>query len=355
MKKLICMMLVISLLVPSVLAVQAADYSANVDVKTITSVEHGYTYTEYTDDNLQTIRTYKKQSSVGGDAVRNAKSSLSVDATKALLSSLGMEEGFINKLSAEELQEYSESSEIMAVSSYTKTDAEGKVVNVTKKEALDAMSTRAIVPTPDPGGGMYPTYEESLRDSYMYISFVVSYMGSGKYKFSVDSVWLTMPFFRWSDSLGACAQNMTVENNTRSGWRSYTMTDNVNGTQTVHYIEEQLVNGTNSVSFQNAINGNWYGSAVVFYLPIDGYTQYNTSVTYSDYRVHYEYIGTVMYPSLQMNFNTTASYCHFQTYLSLEPSVGIGLTETPISIAISAEERKEIRTVEFDTSITYNP
>jgi hypothetical protein len=256
-------------------------------------------------------------------------------------------------LSDQALQEYASSEEIYAVSSYTKIDSDGNLINVTKEEAMNAANSRAVVPAPDPGGG-WPTYSTSFSDSYMYISYIVSYKGSGQYLFSIDSVWLTMPVFRWSDSLGACAQNMTVENNTRAGWRSYIITEEVNGTNTVHYIEEDLINGTNGVTFQNAINGNWYGSAVTFYMPIDGYTPYS-SVIYSDYRVHYEYIGKVNYPDQQMNFSATATYCHFQTYLSIDPSIGIDAKGVTVTIGISNEERKEYRTVEFDTSISYIP
>ena len=357
MKKMICLTLIFALLIPmipDVITVSAAESSANDDVKTFTSQEYGYTYTEYTDENYQTIRTYRKESPVyektspNGHNANGTQLSLSQDATKDLLASLGMEEAFISKLSEEDLQEYSNSSEIMAVTSYTKKDADGNTVNVTKEEALNAAVTRAIVPTPDPGG--WASYETSYTDSYMYIAYVVSYRGNGEYKFSVDSTWLTMPIFRGTDSLGACAQNMTVENNTRSGWYSYDWTFGSLATYSNEYVNNNLASG----SFYNAINGNWYGSAVMFNLPNDVSTNNYISLI-SNYRVHYEYTGKVNYPNQQMNFNTTATYCHTTVGINVALSLGISTSGPSASIGITGTTFRESRTAEFSSSITYTP
>lgn len=358
MKKCICLLLTLVLLISNFASVYATDYSPNDNVATLTDSRYGFAYTEYVDENNQTIRTYKKQQSVTRSSAVSADMSkseeLSHETTKALLASLGMEAGFIDKLSDQSLREYANSEEICVVSSYSKSDAEGNVTSVTKEEAEKAAELRAVVPTPDPGGYIN-TYETSFTDSYMYITYTVAYVGDGEYKFSVDAEWLTMPWFRGTDSLGACAQNMTVENNTREGWCSYLMTTCDYGTQREYSIHEELIDGRNDVSFKNAVNGNWYGSAVVFSLESDVNTDPANYVRFTDYRVHYEYYGRVTYPEQQTNFNTTASYCHTTVGIVISPGISISTSGASAAIAISATTFQDVRTAEFGTSIMYVP
>ncbi len=150
----------------------------------------------------------------------------SCERTAQILRSLGMEDAFVEKLSKEKLEKYQECESITSTVVYMKTDNNGITEHVTEEEAFSNATTYGIggLPTqvimPDGGSG-YPTYKETLEDEYMKIVFVVAEEGDGNYSFSVDATWLTMPFYRMSDSLGACAQNMTIENYTRTGWYSY--------------------------------------------------------------------------------------------------------------------------------------
>ena len=359
MKKVICVLLTLALLIPNFVSVNAADHSQNEKVTTVTDSMYGFTYTEYVDENNQTIRTYKKQQSStrsSADSSGLARAGeLSLEATKVLLAALGMEDRFINKLSDQALQEYAECEEIYAVSSYTKTDADGKVTNVSKEEAMNAANLRAAVPAPDPGGGSYPSYEGTFSDSYMYISYVVSYRGAGCYRYSIDAIWLTMPVFRGYDSLGACSQNMTVENYTRNGWRSYTQIASVNGDVEYHDYVEYTQSGYSDFYYENATNGNWYGSAVVFDLPIDVSGDNANWLINRDYCVHFEFIGEVSQPDQQMNFNTVGSYCHTRVVLSPTFTIGIATSGLSVSIGINTIVAKDIRTAELNSSISYIP
>lgn len=362
MRKFVSVIMSVAVMVSCLVMVSASSQSSNDDLKIVSNSVYGYSYTEYSDENNQIIRDFKKDVTTRSALKPSAEEPvMSLDCTKALLSDLGMGDYFIEKLSEEELQAYADSEHIYSVSSYTKTDSQGKVVNVTEEEAMSAAAgSRSAVPRPELGGDS-EHYDTAFEDGYMYITFVVRKIVGATYKFSVDAEWLTMPHFRDTDTLGACAQVMTVEDGTRSGWYSYTETTVYNLDTTISEMTVTISNDDESdkSGFANDIEGNWYGSVAYFDLPND-YAPlvepgFDVHIICSNFKAHFEYVGNLIYPAQPTNFNTTATYCHTRPILDFDLSIGIDLDGVSASIGIDSTVATDIRTASFDSSITYNP
>lgn len=209
--------------------------------------QYGFYCKEYTDSANRIIRTYTIADNIniqnGETILCTGQSSPDRLRTKAVLSSLGMDNDFIDELSEEQLDEYAVSESIYVVTEYICTDSEGIKTTVSEEEALNASAS--VSPTAAPpaddffdggGGNGYPVYYDIMTDEYMKLTYVVSYRGNAKYNFSVNAVWLTMPKYRLTDSLGCCAQGISIISETKSGWISYDEKRCINTTNTLIHI-----------------------------------------------------------------------------------------------------------------------
>lgn len=264
--------------------------------------------------------------------------------TKKLLLELGMERDFIDNLSQKDLEEYSKSTQMIGSVSYSKVNQNGDVEYISEAQALSESS--AINQQLE--NQIQPLAQDTYEDSYMRVFYLVTYLGNGKYKFSTDARWLTMPLIRSTDSLGSCAQNTTVTNSTRSGWYEYDIEQYINGKTTTTHSRKTA----SSSSFKNAVNGNWYGSVVLLNLPNNQSDAY-TSTIYENYKAHYEYTGSVNYPSLESRFNTSGTYDHATIGFSITPSISIGISGTDASIGLDITGKHDSRSVELE--IIYTP
>ena len=220
--------LILSLLMLFAMSVTAFAVESETVGSTKIVESNGYTFTinERIDEKHQKIRTYSNNHT-------KSRSAKSVAETKALLIALGMDEDNVNNLSSETLQEFANGTQITVSTSYSKTDKNNNVTYLNENTALQEASqlkeqqdeiklNRALgisLATDDE-----PDYEDEFADSYMKVTYAVTYNGAGSFLYSVDREWLTMPFFRGFDSLGSCAMNGTVTNSTRSGNYSYDIT-----------------------------------------------------------------------------------------------------------------------------------
>ena len=280
-----------------------------------------------------------------------------IEETKELLSALGMRDAFIDELSTEALNEYAECQSFYSVTSYLKVDEEGNTVNVTKEET-DAAGTRDLTLPPhvqdgdSSGGG---GYSEIYIDADIEVMYLVSYLGQGRYKFSIDVTWLNTPVYRLADSLGACAQNFTVEENTRYGWYSYTVYSS-NGISTTTSSQKETL-----TEFENPINGNWYGSVAIVDIKSDvnndNAAGLNIFTRYTSHKMHYEYIGIIHDYTEEHHFSTMATYDHLIIMPSLQvPSLEISTSGTSIGIGFDTISTYIDRTtVSLDESIHYVP
>jgi hypothetical protein len=319
---------------------------------TKTVKNEGYTFaiSERTDEYNRIIRSYENNN----ESLRTA-GELDLDKTKALLVALGMQQKYADRLNTEALQEFAEGKQIIVATSYTKTDADNNVTFLNELTAVQAANTlkaqqdeikikNAMEETPL---ATTADYDDYFQDSYMRIDYAVTYNGSGEYFYSVDSDWLTMPFFRGWDSLGACAMNGTVTPNSQYGYYFYDITYINNGYITYDAEFEWIDD-----DYGNAVNGNWYGSAGYFDLPNDIFTEY-TSIINDNFGAHFQYRGHVTSPSQAGWFNTVGNYTHSTISIGFSPSISIdmsGLLSASVGIDIAGDT--DVRGVEFEVYYT---
>lgn len=390
MKKVFTWVLILSM----VLSLPATAFAAEPKTTHIAvNSEARFQITESVDAYNRVIRTYQSNTGIdqtrsGGDSIVNACDDYV--EIKALLLALGMERDFVDALSNDKLEKYAASKQMTAVTAYTKTDENGDVTFVSETEAVREAAIinaetkyngEAVLLAPELQseiGGSHLSFTERgiskiknsisilaggtvqtrknngnkvFQDSYMRIFFLVSYMGDGYYFYSTTATWLTMPFFRWKDSIGSCAQDCVVNNGTRSGWYSYDET----------YVSFNQVTKTNrreplkSSDFYNAVNGSWDGSAAIIDLPNDNSSEY-TSITYSNFKAYYSYEASVKQKELVSRFNAIATYDHATVRITISPSISIDLKgNASASIGLAFDKGKDSRVVELDEPIDYIP
>lgn len=308
----------------------------------------------FVDSQGRIITTYQNDEA-------NTNSVLGRNTVKEILTNLGMEDGFVNKLNNEQLDLYATAKQFQGVILYTATDKNGNVRLVDEAEALTKTQYVDSISTLPSGNnttaGASSGGNTTRTDDYMRIFFLVSYLGNGYFHYSVDATWLNLPFFRSYDTIGACAMNSAIDNVTRSGWLSYNLIysygDAYHNTPTTNYFS--------SSDIYTNINGNWIGSAALFDLPndissTDPNSGMSTTITHTNFRVHFEFQAHVNYPSLESYFNATATYCHSKFGLSWSPSVELSLLgNTSASIGLSIVSLVDERIAELPYSIHYVP
>lgn len=172
---------------------------------------------------------------------------------------------------------------------------------------------------------------------YIRIYHRVSHLGSGKYEFSTDSRWLTMPKIRSYDSLGSCAQDISVTSNSRIGSYTYTMKTILDGEE-----ETKIISSKSLEKSELADNGSWYGAAGVFRLPASAYDGEGSSIVCSDFSAHYEFQGNLKTPSvIPQNFNSKGVYAHSTISLTIAPSISVSGGEYGIGIDIDLAKNVE--------------
>lgn len=325
--------------------------------------QYGFRYTEYTDAEHRTVRIYSAADNTNvqnGTALCSLQSDSDYLRTKSILSSLGMGDDFIAELSDEQLNEYASSESIYASTEYIRTDMNGNQTTVSEEEALNASASvnpTAAPPTDDfvdDGGGDYPVYYDIMTDSYMKLTYVVSYRGNAKYNFSVDALWLTMPKYRLTDSLGCCAQGISIISGTKSGWISYDEARCVNTTYSTHSYKYNYTN--NEVQF--ALNSGWQGAVITFDLPDNvsvSSTIYTTSSTYSNFKAHCEFDAYIANPDTELYFNTSATYDHTKIAVVGSHNVSLSVSGVGFAIGFSISDKQEKRTIFFDSPIHFSP
>lgn len=353
MKKLLSILLAAAMLLTITVTGSASEADTD-SVKWEYNSEYDFAVSERS-DGFQIVRTYENEKSASAasacalqaDSPNNEENTN--EKVKAILRSIGMEPAFIDELTQGDLQDYANSERIVGVITYSKADANGNVVTVPADEGMEAMGYTKPSHDNFEGGGI--AYSETFEDSYMRLILVVSVEGNGLYKFSVDATWLTTPIWRVKDSLGACAQNIAIINDTRSGWYTYDYTQftplnyyNRSGKDMPIYID-------------TVANGNWDGSAAVFDLKNDvpDLNQSGNSITYFNHKMHYQFKAYVAYPESETYFNATATYYHTKINFFSDFSLQISTAGPSVSIGFRSVTDKDIRTVELDNPIHYIP
>ncbi|MDO4295865.1 MAG: hypothetical protein Q4D90_06875 [bacterium] len=294
--------------------------------------------TERVDEYGQTVRTYE----TNGRSLR----SNGLTQTKELLVALGMDKEEVDNLSSDVLNEFANSSYISVSTAYTKTDANNQTIYVDEATALAESKRIESERMNNFKQGISPLVTDEFEDTYMKIVHTATPVGGGTYRFITNATWLTMPFFRGSDSVGSCAMNFTVTNATRNGNYSYDM-------NTIELGQISTTKQSRTITdVKNAVNGNWYGSAGIVYLPNDVYED-TSSVMYTNYKAHYEYLGKINYPQLESNFNSVGSYDHATFAVGASPSLTIDTSGVSASIGLNVVGVTDTRSAEV--SVHYVP
>lgn len=260
--------------------------------------------------------------------------------TKETLSALGMEQDFIESLSVEDLNVYASSPSIKAAVSYFVVDGvSGEMTCISEEEALRG----AAAVTSDPAIGEMA--QDYIQDTYMRVWHAVTNLGASNYKFVTDARWLTMPFFRGTDSIGSCSMNTTVTPGTASGYMEFKQ-QSISGLQTTTLDRYEAIE-TSDIKY--ASNGSFYGAGAVFNLPNDVVISEAQSTTFYDFKVHFEYQGHLMYPELETWFNSTGTYTHATVGISGIPTLTVTIDSSGSkpsgSIGITVAGIKEPRSV----------
>lgn len=336
--RIISLVLVLCLAFTLGISVSAADATpANGDTKIITS--NGYTFeiTESVDSSGKITRSYHQDNS---HPVQNSLTiahsnpqTIDYSKTKTLLSVLGMEDDFIKELSSEDLDIYKNSDHITGTVMYYKTDASDNTYPVDEATALrEAAQLNADEPSNiQPLANKTETYGSIIR-----VYHATAHQGGGKYLFSTDARWLTMPRFKMKDTIGSCASNCTYTDGTGSGWYTYTKTKRSSGVATPYTYD------ISAKDMDFVTNQGWAGSAAFINIP-----ENDSYYTYTDYKAHYQYRGKVFNPQLITNFNSVGNYCHSLVSFSIsEIAIDFSGKNASIGLSLSIQQKSYSAVVE---------
>lgn len=150
----------------------------------------------------------------------------------------------------------------------------------------------------------------------------------GRYYFSASAQWHTMPFWRFEDSVGSCAQNIAIDPGTQGGYYSYHYSMGSSAATSSGNAQYNIT------EYQNVINGNWYGSAGLFSIPVD-YSGGGTTYICTNLFATYHFYAYVSQPTLPSYFNSVGSYDHRELSIGWNDiSINIG-GEVSASIGLS--------------------
>lgn len=316
--------------------------------------DYDFSYTVQYDGNKK-VSTYVKEDNKANERTKISAKSHDFGKIKAILSSLGMSDEVIGELSNEQLIKYSTGKSITTTLTYYKYDEEENMVEVSEEEVLSSRIIDKPIIVPQPGTGDEGSIPRTATyiDDYMSILCTVVYLGDATYLFSTTAYWNFLPLDRYTDTLGICTTDITVENATRNGWVKYNECGyNSGNLMFIREHEETLSD------FVNVTNGIWYGSLSLIELPTTYYEYYNNKnciVEQLEYSAYYEYEGKVRYPDNSLNFEVYSSYDHAYSYILTDTSFEISTSGVSVGIGFSKENGHIIRNVEFPSSFSYLP
>ncbi len=271
-------------------------------------------------DDCTVVRTYENPNFSSKEANVN-----DVDKAKALLIALGMDEENLDLWSDQSILDVANGESITVNDAYYKVNnydnSSTKVpedVAITESTLLNEKQLKDFI-TKSTANGIEPYGSDIYEDSYIRVYHVASYQGNAQYFFGTDSLWLTMPKDRYSDSLGSCAQRTTFTPKTNSGSHSYDMTTVFDGE-----VETRKVSSTNFITSGFANSSGWAGAAGVFKLPTDAKDTEGNSIKYTNFRAHYEYKGKMQEEDTpNQNFNSNGTYLHAVKDITVSPNITI--------------------------------
>ena len=222
-------------------------------------------------------------------------------------------------------------------------------------------TSRVVILPEDFGDGTgYPniTYSKNITKDNVYLSVSVQELGDGYYYYTVEAHLMSMPSYRGIDSLGACADESSILNDTKTGWISYN--ENIYEVKllgkgdliTINSIKQDLSDITTIIS------GDWQGVGVQFQLPKNK-SPYNSDawafVEYSKFVVHLEFKAKMTRLGDPTSFNVAGSYHHSTINYTIKPTLSMQNKSGTMAIAISENSEVIPIIAELDSPIDYVP
>ena len=289
------------------------------------SAEYFFQVLEYKGDNHQIVRIYNKphQNAVETRGNSTDMAGVETEKAKAILRALGIDAEYIDSISEEQLREYGRCEQITTTASYIKRDMDGNVTYLSEELALAEVAEQSQKPE--------ETYDERVATEYLSVTHSVFYYGEARYKFITSAHWLTMPSWRLTDSIGSCAQNISLIYGTASGQYGFDSTLRNSATNTT--LTESYRYEITDI-YQATPTGVWEGMIGCFDLPID-YSDTYTSIRHQNFWALFEFQALVSSPEEIHNFNSIGCYCHHQILPILNPSATISMGSGNMDIGIS--------------------
>ncbi len=258
---------------------------------------------------------------------------------KKILSELGMEDDFINKLTEEDLAFYENSSSIVGKTSYIKIDAEGNSHVISEYDALNAVEE---LESRDIDQSTYGSHEQDIyQDEYMRVFHMVSqWRDTPEFRFVTDARWLRMPAFRRTDSIGSCAQSISIIPRSERGWYDFERRTNY-----THGWEKDG-DFIRSRDISRDSHGTFNGAAAEIDLPNDYFGNYSFE-EYRDFKAHFQFDAEMIYPNSSTIFDSIGTYDHIVYHIGFFPSISIGFKGGSMSIGFDISYGHDRRNVEL--------
>ena len=207
---------------------------------------------------------------------------------------------------------------------------------------------------------IYPniTYSKNITKDNVYLSVSVQELGDGYYYYTVEAHWMSMPSYRGIDSLGVCADETSIINETKTGWISYD--ENI---YEVGLLGKGDIIDSNPIKqdlsdLSTVISGDWQGVGVQFELPKNK-SPFNSDawafVEYSSLVVHLEFKAKLTFWEEPTSFNVIGSYHHSTISYTIKPTLSMQNKSGTMAIAISENSETIPIIAELDNPIDYIP
>ena len=317
-KKLMCMLLVTTLLVFSVLPVYAYDDKTSLN---------GY--------------ELSIQRFVGKISSKNE-----IEVAEDILKSIDLSEEYISKMPEKEKLKIYNAEEIYHFSQYCKIDESGKETILSKEEYESSLQSASNNMSDD------TIYENSEKESNLQkdiLCYRDDRSEKGVYTILVSFSWIKMPIFRGKNVVSISSNRLEMVAKDFGATYGYTKTTVANGHTTVkdEIFNDDITSLKDTGRFKRFINGVAY----IFNLPINTpYTGANYNSSYSGFYIFASIRAKIATPNEAIRFNVYGAY-HHQT-LSVNPSISITSGEISVSPKLAYGSAKRIS---FDDAIDYIP
>ena len=350
----------IPLLLTAVMAVQLtlpafaaspviADTNTTVS-RSITQDGYVFDITERVDENYQIIRTYQRPEPASH---QTASLSDELDEIRAMLVALGLDEDDVSMLPDSALQEYVGYSEVTMTTQYLKVAENGVTTPVPEAVALSESARISANRAGRAPSDIVPYSDQDYydEDGYLRLTHGATRVSEGNdyYVFTTDALWLTMPFWRGTDTIGSCANYFAVIENTAYGMYNYEVYNVNTGAAGGTYIRNEVGDLIN-INDDLVITG-WAGAGASFILPADLHLANQAR----NYHVYFHFRAAISETEQEIWTNSLGSYSHMYDELQIEfPDLSIDITGD-ISLGGSISVSTEIDTVNTMISVNYIP